>query len=922
MNDLNRSHGVAEALRSFPRYQPGLTASMTASRADYRGSSQALPPRHADEFAAAGPRFVTRQSREASSRQSSSGESERPSSSREARQQTSDGVGSKVREGHQKDKFMESRFFKIGGHPPAEYGLCNLGNTCYQNAGMQPLLRTPWFWDWFAVAFDQTFICPRSPYRGHVASVFADLMREFASNGPSLHQQGVVDPTNFRRVFARNKKEFRGRRQHDSAEFLVKLLECLHEDTNRIQEKPTFHHMDDLPGETATQASDRWLADEQRRSSSIVSDFRNFESNRTLPLTIPDETAEVDLDECLKTFCKIEVLKGEDVWFCPNKEVTIIRPPPVLVVVLGRFRKDKFGGTEGIFNAKRINTPVSFKTSNLCLADVDGLCQHSEDPSIGRQYDLYGVTHHDGILQGGHYYSYVKLVVNGVVTWVRFDDKATEYFMPEEQIQGPGAYILWYAARDMSKTFQEKRSVPIAKLPDPSAEDEEADDVDSDEEDSPAAVDLENFPPLAPTSRPPKRSTGPQLPPRPSPPHTHRPPPAPPAKPQTPPTTNRRKPAPPASAKRPDVPPTQKKEREVPLPRSIDNPVAPSSPSSVVDKDTEDITSPLDDSTDIAAPAAAGASSHLPAPTVRPSKPSTVPPPAPAAPTPPAAALSPPPVHGKAPSAITTTTEKEETAERAPGKKKGKNRGKDTDTAAQLRRIRAALAMMEKGAEDKNKTRAPAKKAAGGHRMLTKKEQEERSRIQEKQREEQERKKREEEQDQKRREEEEEQKRREEEERKEEERKRLEEQETTRASVERMSKLAGLVSRCLADELTAAKLVSETHQLLQESDWHQVLPSATIAEELLKAIDAGVADESLESLEAVSALVAKIKPTLENIFQTSCIHRHKLRFLFAIQKGTLELRHVRISPLWALVEAVFDALYTQDIIEEQYFTWV
>ncbi|CEM14010.1 unnamed protein product [Vitrella brassicaformis CCMP3155] len=61
----------------------------------------------------------------------------------------------------------------------------------------------------------------------------------------------------------------------------------------------------------------------------------------------------------------------------------------------------------------------------------------------------------------------------------------------------------------------------------------------------------------------------------------------------------------------------------------------------------EDITSPLDDSTGISAPAAAGDISHFPAPTVQPSKSSTVPPPAPAAPTPPAAPLSPPPVRAK-----------------------------------------------------------------------------------------------------------------------------------------------------------------------------------------------------------------------------------------------------------------------------------
>ncbi|CEL99384.1 unnamed protein product [Vitrella brassicaformis CCMP3155] len=60
---------------------------------------------------------------------------------------------------------------------------------------------------------------------------------------------------------------------------------------------------------------------------------------------------------------------------CYHKQVTIFRLPPAFRLTISRFLKDKSG------------TP------------------QAPDDRPRREYDLYAVTHHGGILNGGHSYA-------------------------------------------------------------------------------------------------------------------------------------------------------------------------------------------------------------------------------------------------------------------------------------------------------------------------------------------------------------------------------------------------------------------------------------------------------------------------------------------------------------------------------------
>ncbi len=61
-------------------------------------------------------------------------------------------------------------------------------------------------------------------------------------------------------------------------------------------------------------------------------------------------------------------------------------------------------------------------------------------------YDLYGVVHHQGAMQGGHYVASLKSEIDG--KWRLFND-AQIYDLLSRDVVDPSAYILFYMRRDV-----------------------------------------------------------------------------------------------------------------------------------------------------------------------------------------------------------------------------------------------------------------------------------------------------------------------------------------------------------------------------------------------------------------------------------------------------------------------------------------
>uniref|UniRef100_A0A8C9W4D6 Ubiquitin carboxyl-terminal hydrolase 32 n=1 Tax=Scleropages formosus TaxID=113540 RepID=A0A8C9W4D6_SCLFO len=148
-------------------------------------------------------------------------------------------------------------------------GLSNLGNTCFMNSSIQCVSNTK--------PLTQYFISGRHLYelnrtnpigmRGHMAKCYGDLVQELWSG-----TQKNVAPLKLRWTIAKYAPRFNGFQQQDSQELLAFLLDGLHEDLNRVHEKP-YVELKDSDGRPDWEVASEAWENHLRRNRSIVVDL-------------------------------------------------------------------------------------------------------------------------------------------------------------------------------------------------------------------------------------------------------------------------------------------------------------------------------------------------------------------------------------------------------------------------------------------------------------------------------------------------------------------------------------------------------------------------------------------------------------------------------------------------------------------------
>mmetsp|Transcript_9915 Transcript_9915/g.23668 ORF Transcript_9915/g.23668 Transcript_9915/m.23668 type:complete len:781 (-) Transcript_9915:317-2659(-) len=160
--------------------------------------------------------------------------------------------------------------------PTAERGLSglnNLGNTCFMNTSLQCLSHTPPVVSFFVSNEYRRDINPDNPLgrSGELAEAFGSLMH-------SLWQGGVatVSPRGFKARLAHFAPQFSGYSQQDSQEVLAFLLDGLHEDLNRIRNKPYIEDKDSDGRPDEELAEEAWHNYRQRNDSVVVDHFQGL----------------------------------------------------------------------------------------------------------------------------------------------------------------------------------------------------------------------------------------------------------------------------------------------------------------------------------------------------------------------------------------------------------------------------------------------------------------------------------------------------------------------------------------------------------------------------------------------------------------------------------------------------------------------
>ena len=130
---------------------------------------------------------------------------------------------------------------------PATSGLRNQGNTCFMNAVIQCLSNTDLFAEYFVANFyriDRKKHCRvnsrNSASRGEVTEHLASLLKSLLSPGP--HSDPSVCIRQFHQVVCKTQPLYRGSGQHDAQEFLLWLLDVIHEELNLSPRKTTKGH--------------------------------------------------------------------------------------------------------------------------------------------------------------------------------------------------------------------------------------------------------------------------------------------------------------------------------------------------------------------------------------------------------------------------------------------------------------------------------------------------------------------------------------------------------------------------------------------------------------------------------------------------------------------------------------------------------
>ena len=336
-----------------------------------------------------------------------------------------------------------------------ETGLVNLGNTCFLNSCIQVLNHT----------YELHEFLNSTGYKRHMKPALIDctIIEEWNElRNVMWSQNGLVSPNKFvyniKRVAKQKGREmFTGWAQNDLHEFLLFLIECMHNSISRKMKMnisgKSENHVDDLALNCYGMLKDVYSKEYSEIMdmfygiyvSQILSTKKKVYSTKPesffiVELPIPTN-AGCTLYDCFDHFVVSEKLSGENAWFneTTNTYEDVIKTmsfwnfPKILVITLKRFSHD------GLY---RKNNVIDFPIDNLDLSTyVKG---YNPSQYI---YDLFGICNHIGGVSGGHYTAFVK---NSTGNWLEYNDEhVTAIQNPiQSHIITPMAYCLFYRKKN------------------------------------------------------------------------------------------------------------------------------------------------------------------------------------------------------------------------------------------------------------------------------------------------------------------------------------------------------------------------------------------------------------------------------------------------------------------------------------------
>lgn len=199
--------------------------------------------------------------------------------------------------------------------------------------------------------------------------------------------------------------------------------------------------------------------------SQVLCENCGYQSNTyndqcNLTLQIPNSSASLSLEDCLRQYVQADRLCGENKYSCDGckrkvnalKTCSIETLPNILIVDFVRYNL-------GRKNSEIIEYPLELSLNRYLSSSIDehnakrvksnkNSKQTSSLSFKNTVYDLYGIIVHQGSSrQFGHYYSYCRGFESDS-TWYKCNDETISRMKGPEAILEKQAYILFYQARN------------------------------------------------------------------------------------------------------------------------------------------------------------------------------------------------------------------------------------------------------------------------------------------------------------------------------------------------------------------------------------------------------------------------------------------------------------------------------------------
>lgn len=329
-------------------------------------------------------------------------------------------------------------------------GIVNIGFTCYANAVIQALRHFPKLETLLKEGSYNTILkkdCKYNEITKQIADVFQTLGRiSFSSS---------IRPMGFWSEFSEISKDtcfehLASREPHDAHEFLMFILDSLHESLSRnvnmnitkcdlVTERQKLHH----------KSLESWKNQFEKQFSPLVdmifglfhiqvicSGCKNishrFETFNTLKGVLPESNNKPTLLECLEAELNDETIEGYECDVCKTNKHSATRKtrvwklPQNLIIVLKRFTYD----------GQKIHKPIEPLNTIINFTSLfSDLSPNKKDP----HYTTLSIVDHHGSAFGGHYTA--QALHNNEHKWFIYDDQNVHPI--DSPKYGENTYILF-----------------------------------------------------------------------------------------------------------------------------------------------------------------------------------------------------------------------------------------------------------------------------------------------------------------------------------------------------------------------------------------------------------------------------------------------------------------------------------------------